>query len=194
VRLLPGKEEAAEGSGLFQEIPCRQEHDGETSDSGPAGAAAPFAPAAWGQAGAQTPRIGYVYPAGGQQGSTIEVTVGGQLLRGVTDAYVCGEGVYASVSSYYPPGRSLTRERRQELRRRLEELRDNGVTELGGHGPAPLLPGLGPWGQGRTRPPSPRSPGRSGRPPPPGQESGRLPPRHGAPARPREELRFAGPC
>ena len=35
------------------------------------------------QAAASEPRIGYVYPAGGQQGTTFEVTVGGQFLDGI---------------------------------------------------------------------------------------------------------------
>ena len=47
-----------------------------------------FAATAWGQAAQRAPHIGYVFPAGGQQGSAIEVKVGGQVLRGVTDAYV----------------------------------------------------------------------------------------------------------
>ena len=32
----------------------------------------------------QAPHIGYVYPAGGRQGTTFQVTVGGQFLDGVT--------------------------------------------------------------------------------------------------------------
>ena len=60
--------------------------------------------------------IGYLYPAGGGQGSTIEVMAGGQNLRGVTNAYVSGEGVHASVTRYVPVPR---REQLQELQRRL---------------------------------------------------------------------------
>jgi hypothetical protein len=41
----------------------------------------------------KAPRIGYVYPAGGQQGQTFEVTVGGQGLTGVSDVYFTGRGV-----------------------------------------------------------------------------------------------------
>jgi len=60
--------------------------------------------------------VGYVYPAGGQQGATIEVMVGGQNLRAVTNAYVSGEGVHASVTQYLPVPR---REQLQELQRQL---------------------------------------------------------------------------
>jgi len=98
------------------------------------------APAAHGQSGQPTPHIGYVCPAGGRQGSVVEVTVGGQFLRGVTAAYVSGEGVRASVVRHYPPVRNLSREQRQELRRRLEELRDKRLAELGIQA-RPYIPG-----------------------------------------------------
>ena len=53
----------------------------------------------------QYPRIGYVYPAGGRQGTTFVVTVGGQFLGSwkgeyhidVLDAHFSGEGVTAEV-------------------------------------------------------------------------------------------------
>ncbi|MBM3472696.1 MAG: hypothetical protein FJX75_05420 [Armatimonadetes bacterium] len=49
------------------------------------------------------PRIGYVYPAGGRQGTTVRVTVGGQFLRGADEAYVSSPGVLASVVEYIRP-------------------------------------------------------------------------------------------
>jgi hypothetical protein len=55
-------------------------------------------PSAWAQA--QGPRIGYVYPAGGRQGTTFRVAVGGQFLRGADEAYISGEGVEALVVEY----------------------------------------------------------------------------------------------
>ncbi|MBE3069101.1 MAG: hypothetical protein IMZ66_02580, partial [Planctomycetes bacterium] len=39
------------------------------------------------------PRVGYVYPAGGQQGTTFQVTLGGQRLAGVSAAMVSGTGI-----------------------------------------------------------------------------------------------------
>lgn len=51
-------------------------------------------------AGAQANRdayIGYVYPAGGQQGTTFAVRIGGQRIDGTCDAVVSGEGVTIKV-------------------------------------------------------------------------------------------------
>jgi hypothetical protein len=42
---------------------------------------------------AEAPHIGYAYPAGGKQGTTIDVMVGGQFLEGATNVFVSGEGV-----------------------------------------------------------------------------------------------------
>jgi len=49
------------------------------------------------------PRIGYVYPAGGQQGTTFTVTVGGQFLEGVTEAQFFGGGISAKIGEYIRP-------------------------------------------------------------------------------------------
>lgn len=68
-----------------------------------------------------TPRIGYAFPAGGRQGTTFEVTVGGQYLDGVSDAYLSGEGVRVTVGEHFKP---LTAQQVQLLRDRLEELQD----------------------------------------------------------------------
>lgn len=46
------------------------------------------------------PHIGYVYPAGGQAGTTIEVSVGGQALKGAKAVHVTGEGVTGTVTTY----------------------------------------------------------------------------------------------
>lgn len=52
---------------------------------------------------AQGPRAGYVYPAGGQQGTTFAAVVGGQQLRGAFEAYVSGSGVHAEVIEFVSP-------------------------------------------------------------------------------------------
>ncbi|HTS17692.1 MAG TPA: peptidase [Verrucomicrobiae bacterium] len=71
---------------------------------------------------AQTgPHIGYVYPAGGQQGTTFQVVVGGQILNGATNAYVSGYGVQATVLEYSKP---LTQKEVNDLRQKLKELQD----------------------------------------------------------------------
>ena len=49
----------------------------------------------------QSQYIGYVYPAGGQQGTTFPVRLGGQRLTGVCDVRVSGEGVSGRVVLYY---------------------------------------------------------------------------------------------
>ena len=43
------------------------------------------------------PRIGYVYPAGGQQGCTFTVTAGGVLLDAAYEAVISGEGITTKV-------------------------------------------------------------------------------------------------
>jgi hypothetical protein len=58
---------------------------------------------AWGQGRYSGPGIGYAYPAGGKQGTTFRVVVGGQLLRGAKEAYISGEGARAKVLDYIRP-------------------------------------------------------------------------------------------
>jgi hypothetical protein len=53
---------------------------------------------AWAQ---QRPYIGFVYPAGGQQGTTFPVKLGGQNLDGVSEVLVTGSGVSARVVECY---------------------------------------------------------------------------------------------
>jgi hypothetical protein len=79
-----------------------------------------IAPALRGQQQAQNaPHVGYVYPAGGQQGTTFQVKVGGRFLDGVNQVVVSGRGVHAQVVSHDKPliGQQLT-----ELRDKLQEL------------------------------------------------------------------------
>ncbi|MCL4205912.1 MAG: peptidase [Pirellulaceae bacterium] len=66
----------------------------------------------------QEPQIGYVYPAGGQQGQTIEVTIGGQNLRETGGVLVSGGGVQAEVVSTFKP---LTPQQANQLRQKLQE-------------------------------------------------------------------------
>lgn len=47
---------------------------------------------------AQTPQIGYIFPAGGQRGQTVTVTVNGQNLQGTTTVLFSGAGVAAKVA------------------------------------------------------------------------------------------------
>jgi hypothetical protein len=68
-----------------------------------------------------TPHVGYVYPAGGRQGDTFEVTAGGQFLDGVTAASISGSGVQATVIEFVKP---LTAGQANKLRDQLKELMD----------------------------------------------------------------------
>lgn len=65
------------------------------------------------------PAIGYVYPAGGRQGTTFEVALAGRFLDKVTDVVVSGEGVQASLIEHVKP---LTGKQINLLRDRLKEL------------------------------------------------------------------------
>ncbi|MCX6637644.1 MAG: hypothetical protein NT090_21530, partial [Acidobacteria bacterium] len=83
------------------------------------GLAAALAVAPAVQAQQITPHIGYVYPAGGRQGASFEVTVGGQFLDGVKQAYVSGAGVEVSVVKHV---KLLTQGQFNKLREQLMEL------------------------------------------------------------------------
>jgi hypothetical protein len=76
----------------------------------------------WGEA-AKEPHIGYLYPAGGQQGTNVQVVVGGQFLRGAKEVYVSGQGVTASVVENQGRLKALNQDQRRELGRQIKELR-----------------------------------------------------------------------
>ncbi len=76
---------------------------------------------AWAQ---NFPRIGYVYPAGGRQGTTFQVSVGGQFLDSVTNAYISGKGVTASVIEHTKP---LSQREFTVLRDKLRELQEKRI-------------------------------------------------------------------
>ena len=69
---------------------------------------------------AQQPYIGYVYPAGGRQGTTFIVTLGGQTLEGVKRVYVSGAGVRARLFEY---NKRLNNQELSLLNEQLKELR-----------------------------------------------------------------------
>jgi hypothetical protein len=64
----------------------------------------------------RTPRIGYVYPAGGQQGQTFRVMVGGQYLNGANGAIVSGSGVRVTLADQ---PEALSQKELKALRTRL---------------------------------------------------------------------------
>ncbi len=67
------------------------------------------------------PHIGFVYPAGGQKGTTLAVSIGGQNLSGDVTAYFTSTGVTAKFASYERP---LTGKETQELRDELQKLQE----------------------------------------------------------------------
>ncbi|MEI7435536.1 MAG: hypothetical protein WCL16_01865 [bacterium] len=69
---------------------------------------------------AQQPYIGYVYPAGGRQGTTFPVTLGGQSQDDVMKIYVSGSGVQARLVEY---SKRINNQERSLLSDQLKELR-----------------------------------------------------------------------
>ena len=71
----------------------------------------------------QTPNVphaGYIYPAGGRQGTTVEAVVGGQFLNGASEAYVNGApGVSVLFKRYTRP---LTPAEANDLREQVQKL------------------------------------------------------------------------
>ena len=65
------------------------------------------------------PSIAYVYPAGGRQGETFQVKVGGQNLAGAREVYVSGAGVHAKVVEHIRP---MTQKEFNDLRDEMQEL------------------------------------------------------------------------
>lgn len=69
----------------------------------------------------QRPYIGFVYPAGGRQGTTFEVKLGGQNLENANAVFVTGPGVTAKVREYHralgPQEITLLNEQLKELKR-----------------------------------------------------------------------------
>ncbi|MCX7825375.1 MAG: PPC domain-containing protein [Verrucomicrobiae bacterium] len=68
----------------------------------------------------QRPYIGFVYPAGGKQGATFQIKIGGQYLEGVNGVYVSGEGVEAKVLEY---NKQLNPQEVMLLREQLNDLK-----------------------------------------------------------------------
>jgi len=64
------------------------------------------------------PHIGYLYPAGGQQGTVVQVTVGGQYLGGTASAHLTGDGVHVAFLKHT---RALSQGTLNQLRDKLAE-------------------------------------------------------------------------
>jgi hypothetical protein len=82
------------------------------------------APAARGQA-PNSPHAGFAFPAGGQQGTSVRVAVGGRFLEGTSGAVFTARGLRAEIAGYDKPlnPRELT-----ELRDKLQEMQKGVMT------------------------------------------------------------------
>jgi len=68
-----------------------------------------------------SPKIGYAYPAGGAQGSTVLVTVGGQTLSAVNHVDFFGPGLTGRIVSHHQP---LSQKQFQDLQEESDRLRE----------------------------------------------------------------------
>ncbi len=80
-----------------------------------------MATSALAQRGGREPDIGYVYPAGGQVGTDVSVTIGGQFLQGASDIYISGQGIRVSNIVF---DRQLTNREVNIIQDKLEKARD----------------------------------------------------------------------
>ncbi len=67
------------------------------------------------------PHVAFVYPAGGRQGTTVTLTLGGQNLAGATAVHFSAPGVAAKVTGYERP---LTQKEINDLRDKLQALQE----------------------------------------------------------------------
>ncbi len=74
---------------------------------------------------ANSPHAGFAYPAGGRQGTTMQVLVGGRNLEGVSAAVFTGRGLKAEVAGYDKP---LSPREIQDLRDKAQELQKGTMT------------------------------------------------------------------
>jgi hypothetical protein len=76
----------------------------------------------------QTPHIGYVYPAGGRQASTLTVVVGGQYLSGTTNFALLmdGQWAHAKILAYDRPLNPKEQQALKEELNKFQEKRKNG--------------------------------------------------------------------
>jgi hypothetical protein len=74
--------------------------------------------------------IGYLYPAGAQQGQTVQIIAGGQFLRGAKEVYISGEGVSAKVVKNAQAVQRLNTDQRKLFNQLFEETRNKRLTEL----------------------------------------------------------------
>ncbi len=70
------------------------------------------------------PYLGYVYPAGGQQGTTVRVTIGGMRMGNVRDVSISGAGAQGVFVSFEGAGGPLNQLERDLLRDKLKAIEE----------------------------------------------------------------------
>lgn len=85
------------------------------------------------------PHGAFVYPAGGQQGAVVELTVGGQFLDGASQAIFARDGVQAEVTGFVKP---LPATGMEALRARIREIeqKHSNAPRANMSGAAPAIP------------------------------------------------------
>ncbi len=83
------------------------------------------------------PYIGYVYPAGGQQATTVQIRLGGQAFEDVSGVLITGAGVTAKITDNY---RRLNNQEIQLTNEQLRELKRPAPAVSGGKAPAVVAP------------------------------------------------------
>ena len=74
---------------------------------------------------ANSPHAGFAYPAGGRQGTTVQMTVGGRYLEGVSGAIFTARGLRAEIAGYEKP---LSQREISGLRDKAQELQKSAMT------------------------------------------------------------------
>jgi hypothetical protein len=72
-----------------------------------------------------SPHAGFTYPAGGRQGTTVQVVVGGRNLAGASGAVFTARGLRAEIAGYDKP---LTQREIQDLREKAQEMQKSAMT------------------------------------------------------------------
>ncbi|MHB8902985.1 MAG: hypothetical protein ACYC6Y_29850, partial [Thermoguttaceae bacterium] len=103
---------------------------------------------------AQNQYIGFVYPAGGQQGTTFPIRLGGQGLNHASGVLVSGDGVSVRLVDYYRvmdnQEMALVRQQLTELQKKETTLDDGMAAKMAWFefpapiGPAPAPPPAAP--------------------------------------------------
>lgn len=117
----------------------------------------------------QEARIGYLLPAGGQQGTTFEVlVVGTRIISQTTDAIISGDGVDVKIIKVYKPIRPVNGTQRKLIREKITQ----AMQQLDGKVP---LPPKRSAGKKRSKSSAKNSPKKSPKIPPKNPDEEEIP-------------------